>query len=184
MKATGGAQPCFCRSHLDPLPLQQPLEAHHGAAARVQDHLRQRRHQQRRVRPLRAVHQHAGLLPAGGGHRQSGRCQPCPWLVPRCFGHSEGLWGWQQPPYLSRHCAARHAVLRAALTWLSQRQLSSRLSQRSMLSEASLQASTSLMKLSCSGRPLGGRENGVRGSAGLVLGGWGGRAGCRMARSP
>lgn len=95
-----------------------------------------------------------------------------------------GALGWQQPPYLSRHCAARQAVLRAALTWLSQRQLSSRLSQRSMLSEASLQASTSLMKLSCSGRPLGGRENGVRGLAGLVLGGWGGRAGCRTARSP
>lgn len=122
--------------------------------------------------------------PCRGGHRQSGRCQPCLWLVPRCFGHSEGLWGWQQPPYLSRHCAARQAVLRAALTWLSQRQLSSRLSQRSMLSEASLQASTSLMKLSCSGRPLGGRENGVRGLAGLVLGGWVGCAGCRMARSP
>lgn len=62
-------------------------------------------------------------------------------------------------PYLSRHCAARQAVLRAALTWLSQRQLSSRPSQRSMPREASLQASTSLMKLSCSGRPLG-REGG------------------------
>lgn len=45
-------------------------------------------------------------------------------------------------------------MLRAALTWPSQRLLSSRLSQRSMLSEGSLQASTSLMKLSCSGRPL------------------------------
>lgn len=65
---------------------------------------------------------------------------------------------WGAAPYLSRHCAAKQAVLRAALTWLSQRQLSSRPSQRSMPSEASLQASTSLMKLSCSGRPLGREE--------------------------
>lgn len=184
MKATKGAQPCFCRSHLDPLPLQQPLEAHHGAAARVQDHLRQRRHQQRRVRPLRAVHQHAGLLPAGGGAQAIRALPALPVAGATVLWSQRGALGWQQPPYLSRHCAARQAVLRAALTWLSQRQLSSRLSQRSMLSEASLQASTSLMKLSCSGRPLGGRENGVRGLAGLVLGGWGGRAGCRMARSP
>lgn len=71
------------------------------------------------------------------------------------------------PRYLSMHCAARQAVLRAALTWLSQRQLSSRLSHRSMLIEVSLQASTSLIKLSCSGRPLGGKESGVRGLVSL-----------------
>lgn len=83
-----------------------------------------------------------------------------------------GKRGQQPPPYLSMHCAARQAVLRAALTWLSQRQLSSRLSHRSMLSEGSLQASTSLMKLSCSGRPLGGEASGVRGLASLFWGGW------------
>lgn len=53
--------------------------------------------------------------------------------------------------------------------WLSQRLLSSRASQRSMLREGSLQASTSLMKLSCSGRPLGEGTELWRGSLTLSL---------------
>lgn len=79
--------------------------------------------------------------------------------------------------YLSMHCAARQAVLRAALMWLSQRQLSKRLSHRSMLVKVLLQASTSLIKLSCSGRPLQGEESSVRGLVRLLQ--WG--AGVQMS---
>lgn len=51
-------------------------------------------------------------------------------------------------------------MLSASLTWDSHLEASSLLSQRSMLEEGSLQASTSLTKLSWRGRPLRGRQRG------------------------
>lgn len=49
----------------------------------------------------------------------------------------------------SMHWAARQAVVRISFTWLCQLEASSLLSQRSMLLDWSLQASTSLIRLSC-----------------------------------
>lgn len=51
--------------------------------------------------------------------------------------------------YLSIHWAARQAAVNISLMWVSQLDASSLLSQRSMLCDWSLQASTSLMRLSC-----------------------------------
>ena len=50
--------------------------------------------------------------------------------------------------HLSRHCAARQAVVRISLMWLSQLEASNLLSHRSMFCVWSLQDSTSLIKLS------------------------------------
>lgn len=117
----------------------------------------------------------SSLRASAGGGGDAG-CASEPGMTPevcatrRAFHKESGGCGAADPPYLSMHCAARQAVLRAALTWLSQRQLSSRLSHRSMLSEVSLQASTSLTKLSCSGRPLGGEESGIRGLGEVFFG--------------
>lgn len=47
------------------------------------------------------------------------------------------------------HWAARQAAVSISLMWVSQLEASSLLSQRSMLCDWSLQASTSLMRLSC-----------------------------------
>lgn len=58
-------------------------------------------------------------------------------------------WGRRTWPHLSMHWAARQAVVRISLTWLCQFEASSLLSQRSILWDWSLQASTSLIRLSC-----------------------------------
>lgn len=68
----------------------------------------------------------------------------------------------QMQYYLSRHWAARQAAFKASLTWDNHLEASSLLSQRSMWAEGSLQASTSLMKLSWRERPLRGGEGGER----------------------
>ena len=91
----------------------------------------------------------ACLLRHGFASRHGEPCPPCP--VPCLVGR------WS---YCSMLWAARQAVLRVSVTCDSQRQLSSRLSQRSMLCSRSPQASTRRTKLSCRGRPLYKRESG------------------------
>lgn len=95
--------------HLDPLPLQQPLEALQCAAAWLQDQLCQRCHQQRGVCALCSMHQHAALLPAGtvsalptapciGLGRRGGTCSPLPVQALRSqAGRAEGRLNVAQP---------------------------------------------------------------------------------------
>lgn len=61
----------------------------------------------------------------------------------------EAFWIRNKKLYLSIHWAARQPAVSISLTWVSQLEASSLLSQRSMLCDWSLQASTSLMRLSC-----------------------------------
>lgn len=67
------------------------------------------------------------------------------WMCVQCTGAGS---------YLSTHSASSPAVDSAVWTWDSHFEFSSLLSQRSMLCDASPQASTSLIRLSCRGFPL------------------------------
>lgn len=85
-------------------------------------------------------------------------------ILPEVFNEQSvsGEWASQaflQEIYLSMHWAARQAAVSSSLMWVSQLEASSLLSQRSMLCDWSLQASTSLMKLSCRILNLWEQEN-------------------------
>lgn len=129
--------------HLQPLSLHQPLEASDGPAGGIQDDLGQGGDLQGGVCPLRAVNQHRRPLPetsrTGHGHQRQADYA----ATNQAEGGSHSYY-----PDLSIHCAARQAVVRISLTWLCQPEASSLLSQRSILCDWSLQASTSFIRLS------------------------------------
>lgn len=129
-------------AHLKPLSFHQALKASDGSTGWIQDDLCQGSHLQCRVHPFCAMNKNRRPLP------KTTRTQ---FFTPASFLHYFMClqdWWAHFLPDLSIHWAARQAVVRISLTWLCQLEASSLLNQRSMLCDWSLQASTSLIRLS------------------------------------
>lgn len=134
-----------CVHHLYPLPLHQRQEAFQSATAWVHDELSQRADEQGGVSPIRAVNQNRVAIPGKTDFflEKEDIISSCNMDILKVF-----------VPHLSTHSARSPAVDRAVWTLASHFEFSSLLSQRSMLWVPSPQASTTLIRLSCSALPL------------------------------